>query len=124
LVVATCRYLVEDVARAVDTYTTRLDFELVTAMGDAFAMVKRDDLTLWLSGPKSSAARAMADGTSPEPGGWNRIVFEVDDIDNEVLRLGDLGVTFRNAVVRGPGGAQVLMEDGEGNLIELFEPAR
>lgn len=121
---ATCRYLVEDVARAVDTYTTRLDFELVTAMGDAFAMVKRDDLTLWLSGPKSSAARAMADGAGPEPGGWNRIVFEVDDIDNEVLRLGDLGVTFRNAVVRGPGGAQVLMEDGEGNLIELFEPAR
>ena len=121
---ATCRYLVEDVARAVDTYATRLDFELVTAMGDAFAMVKRDDLTLWLSGPKSSAARAMADGASPEPGGWNRIVFEVDDIDNEVLRLGDLGVTFRNAVVRGPGGAQVLMEDGEGNLIELFEPAR
>jgi catechol 2,3-dioxygenase-like lactoylglutathione lyase family enzyme len=122
--VAICRYLVEDVARAVDTYTTRLDFELVTVMGDAFAMVKRDDLTVWLSGPQSSAARAMADGASPGPGGWNRIVFEVPDIDNEVVRLGDLGVTFRNAVVRGPGGAQVLMEDGEGNLIELFEPAR
>lgn len=119
---ATCRYLVADVERAVDTYTNLLGFDLVSVAGSAFAMVRYGDLTLWLSGPESSAARPMADGTRPAPGGWNRVVIEVENIELEVQRLGDQGVRFRNQVVRGPGGAQALIEDGEGNLIELFEP--
>ncbi len=121
---ATCRYLVADVVRAVDTYTNLLGFDLVSVSGTAFAMVRIGDLTLWLSGPESSAARPMADGSRPAPGGWNRVVIEVENIDLEVQRLGDQGVAFRNPVVLGPGGAQVLIEDGEGNLIELFESRR
>ena len=91
-------------------------------MGPAFAIVERDDLTLWLSGPQSSAARPMPDGAQPEPGGWNRLVVEVDDVRAEVERLRAAGVTLRNDSLTGPGGTQVVLEDPSGNPIELFTP--
>jgi len=119
---ATCRFFVIDVDRAVATYTTHFGFDLVNQAGTAFATVRRGDLTLWLSGPQTSAAQPMDDGARPQPGGWNRIVIEVAGIDADVERLTASGVSFRNPIVRGPRGAQALAEDGEGNLIELFEP--
>ncbi len=91
-------------------------------MGPAFALVSRGDLTLWLSGPQSSAARPMPDGSRPEPGGWNRLVLEVEPLEAEVERLKQAGLTFRNEIVTGPGGKQILLEDSAGNPIELFEP--
>jgi catechol 2,3-dioxygenase-like lactoylglutathione lyase family enzyme len=121
---ATVRYIVDDVDRAVDFYTGRLGFTLVERFGKAIAMVSRDGLTLWLSGPISSAARPMPDGRRPEPGGWNRVVVEVDGIEARVDALKREGVTFRNDIVTGPGGKQILAEDGCGNVVELFEPAR
>src|SRR5690606_37581078 len=117
------RYLVDDVQESIDFYTTHLGFELRTAAVPAFAEVVRGSLRLLLSGPKSSAGRPMADGAVPEPGGWNRIHFVVDDIDAEVERLRDAGLRFRNDVVTGPGGSQVLLQDPSGNLVELFQPA-
>ena len=93
-------------------------------MGAAFARVRRDDLVLWLSGPASSAARPMPDGRQPAPGGWNRFVLEVDDLDGTVATLTAAGVTFRNAIVTGPGGRQILVDDPDGNPIELFEARR
>ena len=93
-------------------------------MGAAFAQVRRDDLTLWLSGPASSAARPMPDGRQPVAGGWNRFVLEVDDLAGSVEAMRDAGVTFRNAIVTGPGGKQILIEDPDGNVIELFEARR
>jgi catechol 2,3-dioxygenase-like lactoylglutathione lyase family enzyme len=93
-------------------------------MAPAFARVSRGDLTLWLAGPKSSAARAMPDGRRPEPGGWNRFVVEVDDLESRVAQMKRDGLRFRNDVVVGPGGKQILLEDPDGNLVELFEPAR
>jgi catechol 2,3-dioxygenase-like lactoylglutathione lyase family enzyme len=119
---ATIRYLVEDVDTAIDFYVGQLGFRLATQMGPAFAIVERDDLVLWLSGPQSSAARAMPDGTRPEPGGWNRVVLEVDDVAAEVGRLRSTGVAFRNDPLTGPGGTQVVLEDPSGNAIELFRP--
>jgi catechol 2,3-dioxygenase-like lactoylglutathione lyase family enzyme len=92
-------------------------------MGPAFAIVSRDDLSLWLSGPQSSAARAMPDGRRPEPGGWNRLVVEVDDLEKRVEDLKQIGLSFRNEVVTGPGGKQILLEDPAGNVVELFQPA-
>jgi catechol 2,3-dioxygenase-like lactoylglutathione lyase family enzyme len=121
---ATVRYLVADVDRAVAFYVGRLGFELNDQMGAAFARVGRDDLTLWLAGPQSSAARPMPDGRQPAPGGWNRFVIEVDDLSGTVSTLTAAGVTFRNAIVSGPGGKQILAEDPDGNPIELFEPRR
>jgi catechol 2,3-dioxygenase-like lactoylglutathione lyase family enzyme len=117
------RYLVDDVAAALDFYTGHLGFTVLTAMGSAFADVQRGNLRLLLSGPASSAARPMADGAQPGPGGWNRIHFIVDDLESEIARLKAEGVPFRNEVVTGPGGAQVLICDPSGNLVELFQPA-
>jgi predicted enzyme related to lactoylglutathione lyase len=90
----------------------------------AFATVTRGNLRLLLSGPQSSAGRPMADGEVPHPGGWNRIHFVVDDLQAEIERLEAAGVRFRNPVVSGPGGSQVLACDPSGNLVELFQPAR
>jgi catechol 2,3-dioxygenase-like lactoylglutathione lyase family enzyme len=120
----TVRYLVADVERAIAFYRDRLDFELVEQMGTAFARVRRGDLTLWLSGPASSAARPMPDGRDPVPGGWNRFVIEVDDLEQRVADLTEAGVAFRNTIVTGPGGKQILADDPDGNPIELFEPRR
>ena len=118
---AAVRYLVSDVDRAVDFYTRHLGFVLDQQMGAAFARVTRGDLTLWLSGPTSSAARPMPDGRQPIAGGWNRFVVEVDDIDASVAALRGAGATFRNEVVSGPGGRQIVVDDPDGNPIELFE---
>jgi catechol 2,3-dioxygenase-like lactoylglutathione lyase family enzyme len=117
------RYMVDDVQESIDFYTTHLGFELRTDAAPAFAEVVRGNLRLLLSGPKSSAGRPMADGAVPEPGGWNRIHFVVDDIDAEIERLRGAGLRFRNDVVTGPGGSQVLLQDPSGNLVELFQPA-
>ena len=118
------RYMVDDVEAAIDFYTRHFAFELRTSAAPAFADVTRGNLRLLLSGPKSSAGRPMPDGRVPEPGGWNRIHFIVDDLSTEVERLRGAGVTFRNEVVSGPGGQQILLEDPAGNPIELFQPAQ
>jgi catechol 2,3-dioxygenase-like lactoylglutathione lyase family enzyme len=116
------RYMVDDVAAAVDFYTAHLGF--TTQMSTpAFADVRRDRLRLLLSGPASSAGRSMPDGALPGPGGWNRIHLVVTDLASEVDRLRGEGVRFRNDVVTGPGGSQILIEDPAGNLVELFQPA-
>ena len=120
---AAVRYLVDDVDRAVTFYTTHLGFDLAERWGKAFAMVARDGVTLWLSGPESSAARPMPDGRKPSPGGWNRVVVEVPDIEGRIAAMKRDGVAFRNEIVFGPGGKQILVEDGCGNVVELFEPA-
>ena len=117
------RYLVDDVEASLDFYTRHFGFTVLTAFAPAFADVQRGNLRVLLSGPQSSAARPMADGAQPGPGGWNRIHFIVDDIESEIARLKAEGVPFRNEVVHGPGGAQVLVCDPSGNLIELFQPA-
>jgi catechol 2,3-dioxygenase-like lactoylglutathione lyase family enzyme len=117
------RYIVPDVDEAVAFYTEQLRFELVQQFGPAFATVRRGDLSLWLSGPTSSAARPMPDGRQPEPGGWNRLVIEVDDIEAAVAKLRERGVSFRNDVVEGPGGRQIVLDDPAGNAVELFQPA-
>ena len=120
---ATMRYLVDDVEAATVFYTEQLGFEVVERYGPAIAIVRRDDLDLWLAGPPSSAARAMPDGRRPEPGGWNRVVVIVHDIVATVGRLRGAGASFRNEIVDGPGGRQILVEDPAGNVVELFEPA-
>jgi len=117
------RYMVDDVDESIAFYTELLDFELLTSAAPAFADVKRGNLRLLLSGPKSSAGRPMPDGATPAPGGWNRIHFIVDDVDTEVGRLRDAGASFRNDVVEGPGGKQILLQDPSGNVVELFQPA-
>jgi catechol 2,3-dioxygenase-like lactoylglutathione lyase family enzyme len=116
------RYLVDDVAASVDFYTRHFGFT-VGISSPAFADVTRGSLRLLLSGPQSSAGRAMSDGERPGPGGWNRIHLIVDDVHREVDRLSEEGVKFRNEIVTGPGGAQVLAVDPSGNLVELFQPA-
>jgi len=120
---ASVRYLVDDVDRAIDFYTTHLGFSVGHNAAPAFAEVTRGPLRLLLSGPTSSAARPMPDGTTPVPGGWNRIHLIVDDITAEVTRLRAAGLTFRNDIVKGPGGQQILLLDPAGNLVELFQPA-
>ena len=117
------RYMVDDVEAAVDFYTTHFGFTVRSNAAPAFADVVRGNLRLLLSGPKSSAGRPMPDGRTPEPGGWNRIHFIVDDIAAETERLRTAGVKFRNDVVSGPGGQQILAEDPAGNPIEIFQPA-
>ena len=117
------RYMVDDVDDAIEFYTKSLGFELLTSASPAFADVKRGNLRLLLAGPTSSAGRPMPDGTKPGPGGWNRIHFIVDDIDAEVARLRDAGARFRNDIVEGPGGKQILLQDPSDNIVELFQPA-
>jgi catechol 2,3-dioxygenase-like lactoylglutathione lyase family enzyme len=116
------RYMVDDVQASVDWYTRHLGFNLLSNAAPAFADVERGSLRLLLSGEKSSAGRPMPDGARPTPGGWNRFELIVDDIEAEVEKLRGSGLTFRNDIVRGPGGAQILLEDPSGNVIELFEP--
>jgi catechol 2,3-dioxygenase-like lactoylglutathione lyase family enzyme len=116
------RYMVEDVAAAVNFYTAQLGFTVLTNF-PAFADVKLGNLRLLLSGPASSAARAMPDGRQPAPGGWNRIHLLVDDIDALVARLRGAGVRFRSDVISGPGGKQIVLDDPSGNPIELFQPS-
>ena len=117
------RYMVADVDAAVDFYTTHLGFTVRMSAAPAFADVTRGRLRLLLSGTASSAGRPMPDGTVPIPGGWNRIHLIVGDIAAEVARLRVAGVTFRNDIVKGPGGQQILLEDPSGNVVELFQPA-
>jgi catechol 2,3-dioxygenase-like lactoylglutathione lyase family enzyme len=117
------RYLVDDVQASLDFYTSNFGFTVLSNMAPAFADVVRGNLRLLLSGPKSSAARPMPDGRQPEPGGWNRIHLIVDDIHAEVQRLSAADVTFRNEVIEGPGGQQIVLDDPSGNPIELFQPA-
>ena len=116
------RYMVDDVEKAVAFYTKFLDFEVLNNF-HAFADVARGNLRLLLSGPASSAGRPMPDGAKPGPGGWNRIHLIVGDIDAEVARLRDAGAPFRNDILEGPGGKQVLLQDPSGNVVELFQPA-
>jgi catechol 2,3-dioxygenase-like lactoylglutathione lyase family enzyme len=117
------RYMVDDVEAAIAFYTTHFGFTVRSNMAPAFADVVRGPLRLLLSGPKSSAGRPMPDGRQPGPGGWNRIHFVVDDIEAEVARLRAAGVRFRNDIIRGPGGKQIVLDDPSGNPIELFQPA-
>jgi catechol 2,3-dioxygenase-like lactoylglutathione lyase family enzyme len=117
------RYMVADVDDSIGFYTGVLGFEVLSSAAPAFADVKRGNLRLLLSGPASSAGRAMPDGEQPGPGGWNRIHLLVDDLEAEVARLRAAGATFRNEIVRGPGGKQILLLDPSGNVVELFEPA-
>ncbi len=117
------RYLVNDVDEAVQFYTSNLNFKLKQQFGPAIAMLERDGVTLLVAGPMSSAARPMPDGTKPTPGGWSRILIDVDDLESDVARLKENGVQFRNEILDGPGGKQILCLDPSGNVIELFQPA-
>jgi catechol 2,3-dioxygenase-like lactoylglutathione lyase family enzyme len=117
------RYMVSDVEESVDFYTKHLGFEVLNNFAPAFADVARGSLRLLLSGPASSAGRPMPDGATPGPGGWNRIHLIVDDVAADVARLREEGLRFRNDIVTGPGGSQILLEDPSGNVIELFQPA-
>jgi len=119
---AQVRYFVTDVAASVQFYVDALGFTVVQQFG-AMAIVERDDLKVWLAGPDASASRPMPDGTVPQPGGWNRFALTVDDLAATVEELRGRGVRFRNEVVTGPGGQQILVEDPDGNVVELFQPA-
>src|SRR4030095_1865842 len=118
------RYMVNDVEAAIAFYTTLLGFTLISKTLPAFADVERGDLRLLLSGPTSSAGRPMPDGRQPGPGGGNRIPLIVDDLAAEASRLRAAGVQFRNDIVTGPGGSQILLDDPSGNPLELFQPRR
>ncbi|HZQ36835.1 MAG TPA: VOC family protein [Dehalococcoidia bacterium] len=120
---ATVRYMIDDVPAAIAFYTTHLGFRLEWDASPAFASVSRGPLRLLLSGPDSSGAMPMRDGSKPVPGGWSRIQVPVDDIEREVERLRGAGLTFRNEIVKGIGGAQALLDDPSGNPVELFQPA-
>jgi catechol 2,3-dioxygenase-like lactoylglutathione lyase family enzyme len=118
------RYMIDDVADAVAFYTTHLGFTVEQDAAPAFAAVSRDGVRLLLSGPTSSGRRPMPDGTRPVPGGWNRLHLQVGDLAAEVDRLRAAGLKFRNDIITGPGGSQILLEDPSGNPVELFQPAR
>jgi catechol 2,3-dioxygenase-like lactoylglutathione lyase family enzyme len=118
------RYMIDDVPAAIDFYTTHLGFALDLDASPAFASVRRDGVRLLLSGKTSSGRRAMPDGREPVPGGWNRIHIQVDDLEAEVKRLRDAGLEFRNEIVTGPGGSQILLDDPSGNPVELFQPGK
>jgi predicted enzyme related to lactoylglutathione lyase len=113
--------MVNDVHSAVKFYSEALGFELKQEFGP-MAILAKDDLTLWVAGPESSAGRPMPDGKKPEPGGWNRFVLQVEDLSALVTTLKKQNVKFRNEIVSGPGGQQILCEDPSGNVIELFQP--
>ena len=117
------RYMVDDVQESADWYVGNLGFSRLPNASPAFAAVERGALRLLLSGKASSAGRPMPDGQQPAAGGWNRFQFIVEDIDAEVERLRAQGVRFRNEIVKGPGGSQILAEDPSGNVVELFQPA-
>ena len=118
------RYMVHDVDAAIAWYTKHLGFTVLSNYAPAFADVTLGSLRLLLRGPASSAGRPMADGARPEAGGWNRIHLIVDDLPGEVARVRAAGAQFRNEIVTGPGGSQVLLKDPSGNLVELFQPVR
>lgn len=118
------RYQVKDVNRSVAFYTQHLGFKLEQQPGPAFASVSNGSLTLWLSGPQSSGSRPMPDGRHQDPGGWNRIVLEVEDLPSRVEKMKASGLRFRNEIETGPGGKQIQLEDPDGNPVELFEPAK
>ncbi len=117
------RYIVDDVSDAIAFYVSKLGFELEQQYGPAMAILVRGDLTLWVAGPRASASRPMPDGARPSPGGWSRFVLTVDDLESFVSKLKNDGVTFRNDIVEGPGGKQILCNDPSGNVVELFQPA-
>ncbi len=117
---ATVRYLVRDVDAALPFYEA-LGFVIAERWGPPFVMLAREDLSLWLSGPGTSASRPLSDGSVPQPGGWNRLVIEVEDLQVAISALGETGAHFRSGPVQGPGGLQILVEDPSGNPIELFE---
>jgi predicted enzyme related to lactoylglutathione lyase len=118
------RYMIDDVPAAVIFYTTHLGFALDLDASPAFASVSRDGVRLLLSGKTSSGRKAMPDGREPVPGGWNRMHIQVEDIEAEVKRLQEAGLKFRNEIVKGPGGSQILLDDPSGNPVELFEPKK
>ena len=118
------RYMIDDVPAAVKFYTTHLGFAVEQDSSPAFASVTRDGVRLLLSGEESSGRRAMPDGRNPVPGGWNRIHIQVDDLATEVKRLRDAGLKFRNDIITGPGGSQILLDDPSGNPVELFQPKK
>lgn len=118
------RYLVHDVETSIRFYRENLGFELKQQFGPAMAILVKEGLSLWLAGPDSSAARPMPDGKTPGPGGWNRFVLETENLERLVGDLRERGVVFRNALLTGPGGSQILCEDPSGNPIELFQPRR
>ena len=120
---AQVRYIVKDVEAAIAFYRDRLGFSLEQQFGPAMAIVSQGDLRLWLAGPPASASKPMPDGAQPEPGGWSRIVVLVEDLERQVASLQEAGVRFRNEIVSGPGGRQILCEDPSGNPVELFQPA-
>lgn len=117
------RYIVKDVDEAVAFYTTKLGFKIEQNYAPAIAILVREDLTLWVAGPPASASRPMPDGAKPAPGGWSRFVIVVDDLASFVAKLKADGVRFRNDIVEGPGGKQILCVDPSGNVVELFQPA-
>ena len=117
------RYMIDDVPAAIAFYTTHLGFTLEQDASPAFASVSRDGVRLLLSGKTSSGRRAMPDGSQPVPGGWNRIQLQVEDLASEVDRLREAGLRFRNEIITGPGGSQILLDDPSGNPVELFQPA-
>ena len=118
------RYQVKDVKRSIAFYTQRLGFNLDHQTLPAFGQVSIGNLKLILSGPGASGSRPMADGRQQEPGGWNRIVLQVEDLPARIADLKKKGVNFRNEMETGPGGKQIQVEDPDGNPIELFEPSR
>lgn len=120
---ASFRYLVNDVEKSISFYTHSLGFKLEQQFGPEMAIVSKDDFSLWLAGPMSSAAQRMPDGKIPQPGGWNRLVLQVEDLGDLVTKLKVQRVCFRNEIIKGPGGQQILCEDPSGNVIELFQPA-
>ena len=121
---ARVRYIVDDVEEAVAFYVSKLGFEIEQQFGSAIAILARGDLSLLVSGPKASASRPMLDGATPSPGeGWNRFVLLFDDLESAVSELKGDGVKFRNDILEGPGGKQILCEDPSGNVVELFQPA-
>ena len=117
------RYIVDDVDRAIEFYTAHLGFRRKQKFGPAMAILERDGLSLWVAGPPASASKPMPDGSQPVPGGWNRFVITVEDLEALVAELREKGVVFRNEIVSGPGGMQILCEDPAGNPIELFQAA-